>query len=98
MGEMDEPNGQFGKCGGNGEIQISSGRRRFGSGGLVSGPGEGLRAGQSSCCVGLGDALQLPKEDLASAMRVLRASEASAVRMMALNCLSLRVERKEKVR
>ena len=45
---------------------MSSGRRRFGSGGL----GEGL----------LSDALRLPKEDLASASRVLRASEASAVR------------------
>ena len=39
--------------------------------GLGRGPGEGLRAGQSSCGVGLGDALQLPKEDLASAVRVL---------------------------
>ena len=29
----------------NGQVQISSGRRRFGSGGFVSGPGEGLRAG-----------------------------------------------------
>ena len=38
--------------------------------GLGSEPGEGLRAGQSSCGVGLGDALQLPKEDLASAVRV----------------------------
>ena len=52
------------------------GTRRFGSGGLGSGPGEGLRAGQPSCAVGVGDALQLPKEDLASAVRVLRASEA----------------------
>ena len=32
--------------------------------------------------MGLSDALQLPKEDLASAVRVLRASEASAVRRM----------------
>ena len=43
--------------------------------GIGLGPGEGLRAGQSSCGVGLGDALQLPKEDLASAVRVLRAPE-----------------------
>ena len=42
----------------------------------------GLRAGQSSCGVDLGDAFQLPKEDLASAMRVLSAPEASAVRTM----------------
>ena len=38
--------------------------------GLGSEPGEGLRAGQSSCGVGLGGAHQLPKEDLASAVRV----------------------------
>ena len=36
--------------------------------------------GQLSCGVGLGDALQLPKEDLATSMWVLPASEASAVR------------------
>ena len=36
------------------------------------GPGscEGIRASQPSCGLGLGDALQLPKEDLASAVRV----------------------------
>ena len=32
--------------------------------------------------MGLGDALQLPKKDLASAVRILRAPEASAVRRM----------------
>ena len=35
---------------------------------------------QSPCGEGLGNALQLPKDDLASAVRVLRAPEASAVR------------------
>ena len=49
--------------------------------GLGLGPGKGARAGQSSCGVGQGNALQLPKEDPASAMRVLRAP-ASAVRRM----------------
>ena len=39
------------------------------------GLGEGLRAGQSPCGVGLGDALQLPEEDIAGVMWVLRAPE-----------------------
>ena len=43
-------------------------------GGLGSAPGEGD--------LGLGDSLQFPKEDTAGAVRVLRASEASAVRRM----------------
>ena len=38
---------------------------------LVSGPSEGLRACQLPCGLGLGDALLLPKEDLASAVRIL---------------------------
>ena len=37
---------------------------------------------ESVCSVGLGDALQLPEEDTAGAMRVLRAPEVSAVRRM----------------
>ena len=49
---------------------------------LSAGPGEGSSAGQSSCGVGLGDALQLPKEDIAGAVWLLRAPEASAVRRM----------------
>ena len=72
----------MGKCDGNGEVQISSGRRRSGSSTFGLGLGEGLRAGQSPCGLGLGDALQLPKEDVAGAMRVLRTHEASAVRRM----------------
>ena len=47
---------------------MSSGRRRSGSGGHCSEPGEGFRARQPPCGVGLGDALQLPMEDLAGAL------------------------------
>ena len=46
------------------------------------GLGKGLRAGESPCGLGLGHALQLPEEDIAGAVRVLRAPEASAVRGM----------------
>ena len=56
-------------------MQIPSRRRRIGSSGID----EGLRAGQSPRRAGLGDALQLPKEDIAGAMLVLRAPGASAV-------------------
>ena len=52
------------------------------SGGVGLGLGEDFRAGQSSCGVVLGDARQFPKEDLACALWVLRAPEASAVRRM----------------
>ena len=41
------------------------------SGGLGSVPGERLRARQPPCGLAQGDALQLPKEDLAGALRVL---------------------------
>ena len=41
-----------------------------------SGPGKGLRACQPPCGLGLGDAFQLPEEDLASAVWLLRAPEA----------------------
>ena len=51
--------------------------RRFGSSGLGLGSGEGLRAGQSSCGVCLGDALQFPTEDLAGVGRKIRAPKAS---------------------
>ena len=47
--------------------------------GLGPGPGEGLRTSQSPCNLGLGNALQLPKEDVAGAVWLLRAPEASAV-------------------
>ena len=72
MGNSDE----------DGKIQWKNKGRRSRSGGLGAGPGEGLRAGQSPCGLGFGDALQLPKKDLASAVRVLWAPEASAVRRM----------------
>ena len=71
----------LGKFDGDGEVQVPSKGRRFGSSGPGAGPGEGIRAGQSPFSVGLGDALQLP-EDTAGAMWVLRAPEASAVRRM----------------
>ena len=72
----------LGNFDGNGVIQISSSGRRFGSGSLGSGPGEGLQARHPTCGLGLGDALQFPKEDLAGALWVFRAPEASAVRRM----------------
>ena len=56
---------------GEGEVQIPNRWRRSRSLGFGLGLGDGLRSGQSSCGVGLGDALQLPKEGLASAVRVL---------------------------
>ena len=55
---------------GNGEVQIPSRRRRFGNSGL----GAGL-----SCNLGLGDAFQLPMDDIAGAVWFLRAPKASAV-------------------
>ena len=44
------------------------------------GPGEGLRASQSPCGVGMRNAFHLPNEDIAGAVWLLRAREASAVR------------------
>ena len=46
-------------------------KRRSRSSGLSSGPGEGFGASQPSCGLGLYDVLQLPKEDLAGAVRPL---------------------------
>ena len=45
-----------------------------------AGPGEGIRAGQSRCGLGLGDAPRLPKEDLAGALWALRAPAEGAGR------------------
>ena len=39
-------------------------------GGPGRGPGDGLRARQSRCRLGLGDALQIPKENCAGALWV----------------------------
>ena len=70
MAELKVLSEQFGKFDANKEVYISSGRRSFGSGGLGSGLGECLRAGQPSCGLGLGDALQFLEEDLAGAFWV----------------------------
>ena len=56
--------------------------RRSRSCGFGPRPGEGIRASQPSCSLVLGSALQLPKEDLASAVRVHRAPEACTVGRM----------------
>ena len=60
-------------------FKYRAGEEELGSSGPGAGPGEGLRAGQFSCGVDLGDALQLPKKDIAGAVWLLRAPEASAV-------------------
>ena len=65
-GRNEGATNSLGKSDGDGEVQIPSSGRRSGSSGLGVGPGERPRADQSSC----GDALQLPKEDLASVVRV----------------------------
>ena len=39
--------------------------------GLGPRPGEGIRASQPSCGLGLGDAFQLPREDLEGAVQLL---------------------------
>ena len=64
----------------HGKIQGQCNRRGSRSFGLSAGLGEGIRACQLPCGLGLGDAFQLPKEDLASAVRVLRAPEEGTVR------------------
>ena len=50
--------------------------------GFGSGLGEGLRACQRSGGLGLGDAFQLPKEDIANAVRLFRAPEQGTILMM----------------
>ena len=67
---------------GDSKIYWQSKRRGSRTSGLGSGPGKGLRACQPPCGSGLGDAFQLPKEDLASAVRLLRAPEACTIRRM----------------
>ena len=49
---------------------------------LVAGPCEGILASQPTDGLGLGDALQLPKEDVAGAVWSFQAPEASAVRRL----------------
>ena len=58
-----------GNSAGDGKIQWQSKGRRSMSFGLGTGPCEGLRACQPPCALGLGNTLQLPKDDLASALR-----------------------------
>ena len=65
-----------------GKICWMSKGRRTRSCGLGLGLGEGLRASQPACGLCLGDALQLPKKDLAGALWVFRAPEACTVRRM----------------
>ena len=50
--------------------------------GLGPEPGRALRASESPCGVGLGNALQLPKEDLSSVLQLFRAPEEGTVRRM----------------
>ena len=57
----------MGNIDGNGRILWQSKGRGSRSGGIGSGPGEGLRACQPPGGLGLGDAFQFPEEDLASA-------------------------------
>ena len=56
--------------------------KRAGNRSLGRRPVEGLRAGQSPSGLGFGDAFQFSQEDFADVVRVLRAQEAGAVRMM----------------
>ena len=72
----------MGNIDGNGKVLWKSKGRRSRSCGLGLGLGEGLRTCQLPSGLGLGDALQLPKEDLAGALRVFRTPEASTVRRL----------------
>ena len=72
----------MGSIDGNGKIQWKSKSRESRGCGLGAGPCEGIRASQLSCGLGLGDALQLPKEGLAGVVRLFQAPEASIVRRM----------------
>ena len=67
---------------GNGEVQMQGRRRRIKEQWPRCWTWRRLSS-ESPFVVGLGNALQLPKEDLASAVRVPRAPEASAVRCVA---------------
>ena len=80
MGEMEELNALCGDLAGDGKIQVPKKISRNDS----PGPGswEGFRASQSPSGVGLGDAFQFHQEDLACAVRLLRAPAAGTVRRM----------------
>ena len=72
----------MGHIGGNGKIFWQNKRRGSRIGSLGLGLGDGFRTSGPPCGLGLGDALQLPKRDIAGAVWVFRAPEASAVRRM----------------
>ena len=80
--EWRSPTNRVGNSDGDGNIKWKSKGRRSKSGGIGSGPGEGLRACRSPCGLGLGDAFQFPKIDLASAVRLFRAPDEGSVRRM----------------
>ena len=91
MAEMEEPNKRCGKYWWKwkdltGRRRKESGKAKEGEQGavafLVLNLAKAFRASQPPRGVGLGNALQLLKEDLASVVRILRAPEASAVRRM----------------
>ena len=63
MAEMEELGDSVGGVDGNGEVQTWSMKRRSRSSSPSFGLGEGFRASQSPCGVGLGNALQLPNEN-----------------------------------
>ena len=71
MDEMEELSEQCGKCVGSGKVQIPGGRRRSGSSALVLDLAKAFERVSLPVGLGLGDALQLPKEDIAGALRVL---------------------------
>ena len=79
MADTEEPSKRCGDSDGDGKIGWESKGRRSRGFGFGLGLGEGLRASQFPCGVGLGNTLQLLKEDLASALRFFRAPEEGTV-------------------
>ena len=85
MVETEELSEQCEKCFvGNGKMSWESKGRRSRSVGFGFGLGEGFRACQLPCGQGVGDLLQLHKEDLAGALRVFRTPDEGAVRRMCI--------------
>ena len=82
MVETEELSEQCGNFDGDGKIQWKSKGRRSRSRGVGPRLGEGLRASQPLCGLGLVDTLQFPKEDLVGALWLFRAPEEGAVRRM----------------
>ena len=69
MGEIEDLSAQRGKFGWRWRDLMEKQKQKIK--GLGPRPGEGILASQLSCGLGLGDAFQLPKEDLAGAVRLL---------------------------